>query len=171
MDGLEARRNVFVVAATNRPELIDPAMLRPGRLDRLLYVPLPSPADRVSILRALSTTVSLGPDVDFETIGQSRKAEGFSGADLAALLREAGLDVLRRLKNNEAVEGGGTIITTENFENAFLRTQPSVSAVDRDFYVSMKDRLGNARAHSSSKRGVGVGVDPSQRDDGVHPPV
>ncbi|CAN0471531.1 unnamed protein product [Ascophyllum nodosum] len=152
MDGLEARRNVFVVAATNRPELIDPAMLRPGRLDRLLYVPLPSPADRVSILRALSATVSLGPNVGLETIGRSRKAEGFSGADLAALLREAGLDVLRRLKNNEAVEGrgcGGTIITAENFENAFLRTQPSVSAVDRDFYVSMKDRLGNARAHSS----------------------
>ncbi|CAN0037482.1 unnamed protein product [Ascophyllum nodosum] len=72
MDGLEARRNVFVVAATKRPELIGPAMLRPGRLDRLLYVPLPSPADRV-ILRALSATVSLEPDVDMETVGRSRK--------------------------------------------------------------------------------------------------
>ncbi|CAM9338400.1 unnamed protein product, partial [Hapterophycus canaliculatus] len=69
MDGLEARKNVFVVAATNRPELIDQAMLRPGRLDRLLYVPLPSAADRVSILKALSATVSLGPDVDLEAIG------------------------------------------------------------------------------------------------------
>ncbi|CAN0408050.1 unnamed protein product [Ascophyllum nodosum] len=170
MDGLEARRNLFVVAATNRPELIDPAMLRPGRLDRLLYVPLPSPADRV-ILTALSATVWLGPDVDLETLGRSRKAEGFSGVDLAALLREAGLDVLRRLKNNEAVEGGGTINTDENFENAFLRTQPSVSAVDGAFYVSMKDRLGNARTHSSSKRGIGAGVDRSQGDDGVHSPI
>ncbi|CAN0356971.1 unnamed protein product [Ascophyllum nodosum] len=92
------------------------------------------PADRV-ILRALSVTVSLEPDADMETVGRSRKAEGFSGADLAALLREAGLDVLRRLKNNEAVEGGGTISTAENFENAFLHTQPSVSAVDGAFYV------------------------------------
>ncbi|CAM9892333.1 unnamed protein product, partial [Laminaria digitata] len=73
MDGLEARRNVFVVAATNRPELIDPAMLRPGRLDRLLYVPLPSAADRVSILKALAAKVSLGSDVDLDAIGSSSK--------------------------------------------------------------------------------------------------
>ena len=67
--------------------------------------------------------------------------------------------------------GGGTIITAESFENTFLRTQPTVSAVDGAFYVSMKDRLGNARTHSSSKRGIGAGVDPSQGDDGVHPPI
>jgi ribosome biogenesis ATPase len=51
MDGLESRRSVFVIAATNRPELIDPAMLRPGRLDKLLYVPLPTPEDRASTCR------------------------------------------------------------------------------------------------------------------------
>ncbi|CAM9655034.1 unnamed protein product, partial [Sphacelaria rigidula] len=158
MDGLEARRNVFVVAATNRPELIDPAMLRPGRLDRLLYVPLPGPADRVSILKALSSSVALGPDVDLHAVGTSPKAEGFSGADLAALLREAGLDVLRQLKNREAVtgkgvyteEGAGTVVMAQNFDNAFLRTKPSVSAQDRQFYVNMKDRLCKARAHPPS---------------------
>ncbi|CAN0247079.1 unnamed protein product [Ectocarpus sp. 12 AP-2014] len=157
MDGLEARKNVFVVAATNRPELIDQAMLRPGRLDRLLYVPLPSASDRVSILKALSATVSLGPDVDLHAIGHSPKAEGFSGADLAALLREAGLDVLRQLKSRELIvgkgayteKGAGTVVMATNFNNAFLRTQPSVSATDRSFYVSMKDRLCKARAHPS----------------------
>ncbi|CAB1101477.1 unnamed protein product [Ectocarpus sp. CCAP 1310/34] len=157
MDGLEARKNVFVVAATNRPELIDQAMLRPGRLDRLLYVPLPSASDRVSILKALSATVSLGPDVDLHAIGHSPKAEGFSGADLAALLREAGLDVLRQLKSRELIvgkgayteKGAGTVVMATNFNNAFLRTQPSVSAADRAFYVSMKDRLCKARAHPS----------------------
>eukprot|EP00752_Nemacystus_decipiens_P002788 g2604.t1 len=167
MDGLEARKNVFVVAATNRPELIDQAMLRPGRLDRLLYVPLPSAADRASILRALSASVSLGPDVDLDAVGNSPKAEGFSGADLAALLREAGLDVLRQLKTRELVvgkdayteEGAGTVVMAQNFDNAFLRTQPSVSATDRAFYVSMKDRLCKARAHSSQ------GPSPPRGDD------
>ncbi|CAN0218710.1 unnamed protein product [Ectocarpus sp. 8 AP-2014] len=157
MDGLEARKNVFVVAATNRPELIDQAMLRPGRLDRLLYVPLPSASDRVSILKALSATVSLGPDVDLHAVGHSPKVEGFSGADLAALLREAGLDVLRQLKSRELIvgkgayteKGAGTVVMATNFDNAFLRTQPSVSATDRAFYVSMKDRLCKARAHPS----------------------
>ncbi|CAN0421019.1 unnamed protein product [Ascophyllum nodosum] len=62
-------------------------------------------------------------------------------------------------------------MTAENFKNAFLRTQPSVSTVDGALYVSMKDRLGNARAHWSSKRGTGADVDPSQGDDGVHPPI
>ncbi|CAM9898885.1 unnamed protein product [Ectocarpus sp. 4 AP-2014] len=157
MDGLEARKNVFVVAATNRPELIDQAMLRPGRLDRLLYVPLPSASDRVSVLKALSATVSLGPDVDLHAVGHSPKAEGFSGADLAALLREAGLDVLRQLKSRELIvgkgayteKGAGTVVMASNFDNAFLRTHPSVSATDRAFYVSMKDRLCKARAHPS----------------------
>ncbi|CAM9463918.1 unnamed protein product [Pylaiella littoralis] len=157
MDGLEARKNVFVVAATNRPELIDQAMLRPGRLDRLLYVPLPSSSDRVSILKALSATVSLGPDVDLDAVGNSSKAEGFSGADLAALVREAGLDVLRQLKTRELIvgkgayteKGAGTFVMAKNFDNAFLRTQPSVSATDRAFYLLMKDRLCKARAHSS----------------------
>eukprot|EP00903_Cladosiphon_okamuranus_P010657 g10075.t1 len=165
MDGLEARKNVFVVAATNRPELIDQAMLRPGRLDRLLYVPLPSAADRVSILKALSARVSLGSDVNLDAVGNSPKAEGFSGADLAALLREAGLDVLRQLKTRETVfgkgayteEGAGTVVMAKNFENAFLRTQPSVSTTDRAFYNSMKDRLCKARAHPSSSKGPSSG--------------
>ncbi|CAM9904646.1 unnamed protein product [Ectocarpus fasciculatus] len=165
MDGLEARKNVFVVAATNRPELIDQAMLRPGRLDRLLYVPLPSASDRVSILKALSATVSLGPDVDLHAVGHSPKAEGFSGADLAALLREAGLDVLRQLKSRELIvgkgayteKGAGTVVMANNFDNAFFRTQPSVSATDRAFYVSMKDRLCKARAHPSEALPAGGG--------------
>lgn len=153
MDGLEERRLVFVVAATNRPELIDPAMLRPGRLDKLLYVPLPNAEDRVSILRALSKSAALGDDVDLEQLGHHPKAEGYSGADLSALLREAGLDVLRRLREREVTEGAGvytdiTVIRMENFEAAFRRTQPSVSSRDSRFYLSMKSRLCRARAHS-----------------------
>merc|ERR1712070_1033875 len=95
MDGLESRRSVFVIAATNRPELIDPAMMRPGRLDKLLYVPLPTPNERAMILKALSTDIALHESVDLTMIGNSTRAEGYSGADCAALLREAGLAVLK----------------------------------------------------------------------------
>ena len=63
MDGLEDRRDVFVIAATNRPDIIDPAMLRPGRLDKLLYVPLPNKEDRFSILKTLTRKVPIAKDV------------------------------------------------------------------------------------------------------------
>ena len=72
LDGLESRGRVYVVAATNRPELVDPAVLRPGRVDKLLYVPLPSPDDRVAILRA--ATAGDSGDVDLED--PATRAEG-----------------------------------------------------------------------------------------------
>ncbi|CAM9121800.1 unnamed protein product, partial [Ectocarpus fasciculatus] len=96
LDGLEVRRDVYIIAATNRLELIDDAMLRPGRLGKLLYVPLPSADDRISILQAVSRNVSLDHnDIDFNALAHDSRAEGFSGADLAALVREAGLAVLQ----------------------------------------------------------------------------
>lgn len=64
MDGLEERRDVFVIAATNRPDIIDPAMLRPGRLDKLLYVPLPSEQDRLSILKTVTRKLPVSKKVD-----------------------------------------------------------------------------------------------------------
>ncbi|KAG5192059.1 putative ribosome biogenesis ATPase RIX7 [Tribonema minus] len=156
MDGLEERRHVFVVAATNRPELIDPAMLRPGRLDKLLFVPLPGAEDRVSILRALAKSATLSGDVDLAAVGSHPKAEGYSGADLSALLREAGVDVLRRLKAREAAEGvavydtpGAVCIGMANFEAAFERTARSVSDRDRRRYLTMQSRLRRARAHDT----------------------
>jgi ribosome biogenesis ATPase len=89
MDGLDERVGVFIIAATNRPDIIDPAMLRPGRLDKLLYVPLPSPEDRVSILSTCVKKVPLADNVDLKKIAYSAQCEGFSGADLSALTREA----------------------------------------------------------------------------------
>ena len=68
MDGLEERRGVFVIAATNRPDIIDPAMLRPGRLDKLLYVPLPTKEDRFSILKTVCRSIPLAEDVDLKRI-------------------------------------------------------------------------------------------------------
>jgi ribosome biogenesis ATPase len=146
MDGLESRKGVFVIAATNRPELIDPAMLRPGRLDKLLFVPLPSPEDRAVILGTLCKRVAVEPGTDIGRIGCDPRAQGYSGADLAALVREAGLDVLR--------EAGGAgapaadFITAANFERAFARVQPSVSKHDSRVYMGMQRRLRTARGHA-----------------------
>ena len=71
MDGLEERVGVFVIAATNRPDIIDPAMLRPGRLDKLLYVPLPNSDDRLSILKTCWRKVPMAPGIDLARIANS----------------------------------------------------------------------------------------------------
>jgi ribosome biogenesis ATPase len=150
LDGLESRRSVFVIGATNRPELIDPAMLRPGRLDRLLYVPLPTPADRISILKALSTEMALGDDVDMNLIGGCERATGYSGADCAALLREAGLAVL---KEEAAALAEGRVesptklqIMGRHFDLAFASVLPSVSIKDQARYERIRDRMARARS-------------------------
>jgi ribosome biogenesis ATPase len=104
LDGLESRRDVYIIAATNRLELIDDAMLRPGRLGNLLYIPLPTAEDRVSILQALTRKVNLQyyseehqEGVQLEVVARDPRAEGFSGADLSALVREAGLAVIKEI--------------------------------------------------------------------------
>ena len=89
MDGLEDRKGVFVIAATNRPDIIDPAMLRPGRLDKLLYVPLPTKDDRHSILKTLTKKLPMDESVQLRLMAHSEHCDGFSGADLSALVREA----------------------------------------------------------------------------------
>jgi ribosome biogenesis ATPase len=76
LDGLDDRTGVYVVGATNRPDVIDPAMMRPGRLDELLFVPLPTPAERVLILVALTRNTPLSSDVDLNRIGLDPRAKG-----------------------------------------------------------------------------------------------
>ena len=101
MDGLEDRKQIFIIAATNRPDIIDPAMLRPGRLDKLLYVPLPDHNDRCSILETITKHLKLDKDIELEKINGDKRMEGFSGADIAALVREAQLHALKRLNEKE----------------------------------------------------------------------
>jgi transitional endoplasmic reticulum ATPase len=93
LDGAEPRRDVIVVGATNRPELIDPALLRPGRLERLVYVPPPDADARAEILRAAGRHTPLAPDVDLDALGAV--LDGYSAADCAAVLREAALTAIR----------------------------------------------------------------------------
>jgi transitional endoplasmic reticulum ATPase len=93
LDGAEPLRDVIVLAATNRPELIDPALLRPGRLERRVYVPPPDAAARADILRASSRDTPLADDVDLDALAED--LDRYSAADCAALIREAALTAMR----------------------------------------------------------------------------
>ncbi|MEW1738336.1 AAA family ATPase [Nocardia beijingensis] len=94
LDGVEPLRDVVVLGATNRPELIDPALLRPGRLERLVFVPPPDADARREILRTAGRAVPLAADVDLDTLAE--QLEGYSAADCAALWRESALAAMRR---------------------------------------------------------------------------
>ena len=107
MDGFETNDGVIILASTNRPDVLDPALLRPGRFDRQIVVPLPDILGREKILKIHSKKVSMGPDVKLKTIAKG--TPGFSGADLANLVNEAALLAARNNKR---------IVTSNEFEDA-----------------------------------------------------
>jgi cell division protease FtsH len=107
MDGFDHMTGVVVIAATNRPEILDPALLRPGRFDRQVAVPLPTLDDREAILRVHSKDKQLAPDVDLRVV--ARGTPGFSGADLANLVNEAAIN---------AVRDGRDTLTARDFDAA-----------------------------------------------------
>lgn len=107
MDGFETTEGIVILAATNRPDILDPALLRPGRFDRQIVVPLPEYEERLAILKVHSTDKRLGTDVDLDTM--ARATPGMSGADLANLVNEAALFAVRR---------GSLNIERIDFENA-----------------------------------------------------
>ena len=107
MDGFETNEGVIIVAATNRKDVLDPALLRPGRFDRQIQVPNPDIKGREKILNVHARKVPVGPDVDLRTI--ARGCPGFSGADLANLVNEAALTAARKSRR---------FVTMDDFENA-----------------------------------------------------
>jgi cell division protease FtsH len=107
MDGFDVSSGIVVLGATNRPEVLDPALLRPGRFDRQVVIPLPALAERKAILEVHSRGKKLGPDVDLEVV--ARGTPGFSGADLANLANEAAIFAVRE---------GRDVITAADFDNA-----------------------------------------------------
>lgn len=111
MDGAQGLSGVYVLAATSRPDLIDPALLRPGRLDKSIICDMPSTSDRLEIMKAVvkKGKLELGEDVDLEVV--ARESEGFSGADLQALVYNAHLEVVHAAfedeeRRKEEEEGG-----------------------------------------------------------------
>ncbi|XP_030011660.1 nuclear valosin-containing protein-like isoform X2 [Sphaeramia orbicularis] len=156
MDGVETRRQVFIMAATNRPDIIDPAILRPGRLDKTLYVGLPPPADRHAILVTITkggTKPHLDQDVSLEEIANDERCDCFTGADLTALVREASVNALRgylKSQHSTASSTGHTYpsapvadisVSKQNFEDAFNKVRSSVSKKDQKMYEQLRESL------------------------------
>ncbi len=138
MDGLEELNDVIVIAATNRPDIIDPALMRPGRFDRILLTPPPSEEGRTQILKIHTKDMPLTQDVDLKEL--ALLTEGFVGADIEALCREAGIEALR--ENIDAVE-----VTMEHFKKALNRVKPSVSKETFERYKEVETNyLRRARA-------------------------
>ncbi len=117
MSGIEEMEGVVVVAATNRPDIMDPALLRPGRFDRLIYVPSPDEKTRVEILKVHTKSMPL-KGVNLEKL--SGDLDGYSGADIEAVVREAALEAMR--ENINAKE-----ITTKHFEHSLKKIKPSIT--------------------------------------------
>jgi len=128
MDGIEPLRKVVVIGATNRPDIIDPALLRPGRFDRLIYVPPPDFKARLEILKVHTRKMPLAPDVNLEEI--AKRTEGYTGADLAAVVREAALIALREEFRVRPVE-------MRHFLEALKVVTPSLSREDIEAYERM----------------------------------
>lgn len=146
MDGLETRQQVFIMAATNRPDIIDPAILRPGRLDKTLFVGLPPPADRLAILKTITkngTKPPLDADVNLEAIAGDLRCDCYSGADLSALVREASLCALRQemARQKSGNEKGELKISQKHFEDAFKKVKSSISKKDQVMYEALKQSL------------------------------
>jgi transitional endoplasmic reticulum ATPase len=136
LDGVEQLREVVVIGATNRPDLIDPALLRPGRLEKLVYVPPPDAAARTEILRAAVKRVPLDASVDLVALGG--ETEGYSAADCAALVREAALTAMR-----ESMQAA--TVTSAHVEQALASVRPSL---DPDQVASLADFAARAAAQA-----------------------
>ncbi|KAF8728404.1 AAA ATPase family, partial [Rhizoctonia solani] len=167
MDGMNAKKNVFIIGATNRPDQIDSALLRPGRLDQLIYIPLPDEPSRVSILKAALRKSPISPKVDLNFLAKS--THGFSGADLTEICQRAAklairesIDAdIRRVRERREKEDGGDAemedeedpvpeITIEHFEEAMKFARRSVSDQDIRRYEMFAQNLQQSRSFGSS---------------------
>jgi transitional endoplasmic reticulum ATPase len=145
MDGLEELQSVVVIGATNRPNLIDPALLRPGRFDELIYVPVPDEPGRRRILAIHTEAMPLAKDVDLDSL--AARTERFTGADLEDLVRRAGLTALR-----DSIEA--TEVSMAAFERALGETRASVTPeMERD-YEQIQSKL-KQDAMSAGAGGIG----------------
>ena len=131
LDGVESLRDVVVIGATNRPDLIDPALLRPGRLERLVYAPPPDAEARGLILRAAAKGVPFEDGIDLAGFGA--RTEGFSAADCTALVREAALTAMRASMT-------ATTVTAAQLQDALTRVRPSLDPAQVAALASYAER-------------------------------
>merc|ERR1712029_1160677 len=167
MDGMAAKKNVFIIGATNRPDIIDPAILRPGRLDQLIYIPLPDEASRSSILKSNLKKTPVAKSVDMSYMAKVTK--GFSGADLTEIcqravklaIRENIEQDIKRERARQAAGGAMEVddgddlvpeITKRHFEEAMKFARRSVSDNDIKKYEMFSQTLQQARGFGNNFR-------------------
>ncbi|XP_012718967.2 transitional endoplasmic reticulum ATPase [Fundulus heteroclitus] len=163
MDGMSSKKNVFIIGATNRPDIIDPAILRPGRLDQLIYIPLPDEKSRISILKANLRKSPISKDVDLDFL--AKMTNGFSGADLTEIcqracklaIRESIENEIRRERERQTnpsameVEEDDPVpeIRKDHFEEAMRFARRSVSDNDIRKYEMFAQTLQQSRGFGS----------------------
>ncbi|AQK51688.1 Peroxisome biogenesis protein 1 [Zea mays] len=159
LDGVETLTGVFVFAATSKPQLIDAALLRPGRFDRLVFCDFPRWDERLEILKVHSRTVSLASDASLEDVASL--TEGFTGADLAAILTDAGLAAIHELLDNQenGVPETEPCISKELLMSVTRKARPSTPAdekmrYDREFgeFVSSRKSISTKARESKGKK-------------------
>ncbi|KAK3043701.1 hypothetical protein RJ639_000117 [Escallonia herrerae] len=157
LDGVEVLTGVFVFAASSRPDLLDTALLRPGRLDRLLFCDFPSQYERLDILTVLSKKLPLVSDTDLDVI--ARMTEGFSGADLQALLSDAQLAAVHDFLSSQDNEQPGKlpVITDSLLRTIASKARPSVSENEKrrlySIYSQFLDSKRSVAAQSRDAKG------------------
>ena len=146
LDGLEELEDVVVIATTNRPDLIDSALLRPGRLDRQIHVPVPDEDARRAIFEVHTRDKPLADDVDLDRL--AKRTEGYVGADIEAVCREASMAASREFIGSVAREEigesvGNVRVSREHFEEALDQVGPSVDKEVRERYEEMEREIGH----------------------------
>ncbi len=136
IDGLEEMHDVLIIAASNRPDIIDTALLRPGRFDRMIHVPAPDAVTRLEIFKVHTTGMPL-KEIDIEEI--SKKTEGYVGADIEAICREAAIFALRENIKSDTVE-------KKHFEDAMKKVRPSITKDIEKAYEDLAGRFSTAKA-------------------------
>jgi transitional endoplasmic reticulum ATPase len=149
LDGIQPLRRVTIIAATNRPDLLDPALLRPGRFDKLIYVPPPDFKARLEIFKVHTRKMPLSEDVNIEEL--AKLADGYTGADIAAVCREATMIALR-----ETYANTGSLqvvkVSRKHFLDALSRIPPSLSKADIDMYERLAREIKKMSTSGGFKR-------------------
>ncbi|XP_048588701.1 peroxisome biogenesis factor 1 isoform X2 [Nematostella vectensis] len=154
LDGVEGLKGVYILAATSRPDLIDPALLRPGRLDKCVYCPIPDQGDRREVFRALSHDLPLADDIDLDSISDS--CHHFTGADIKALLYNSQLEAIHRTTSKIKLYGGaldGATCLRENIDGAEQAPRDASKLSERG-HRSDTDAPGHEDGSKGSRKGV-----------------
>lgn len=164
MDGFALRKDVFVIGATNRPDCIDPAILRPGRFDKLVYVPAPDEQSRYSILKSCLKNSPVDKNVEYMLQQIAKYTDGYSGADIESVAKNAIKNAMEEKLNkinestklNENTENDVSLVTKRHFEKAVNMSKKSINPTDMAKYEEMRKKYCNIEDPGEVKGGFKI---------------